>query len=76
MSLLQIHNQNRQNAMTGYDRLSQLESNRDQYNDQAKAQKKSKIGSSIGSGVALGLMVGGPYGIAAGAGVALLGALF
>lgn len=76
MSLLSIADQNRQSAMGSYGQLSQLESNRNNYNEQAKVQNKAKIGSAIGSGIATGMMIGGPHGAVAGAGIALLGAFF
>lgn len=73
MGLRQIGDQNRQNAMTGYQGLSQLESNRDNYNKQGKAQHKAKQGSAIGSGISVAMMTGNPM---LGAGVAVMGLLF
>ena len=73
MSLLSFQDQNRQNAMTGYGNLSQLESNRKNYNKQASAQNRAKQGSAIGSGIAIGMATGNPI---LGAGVALMGVLF
>lgn len=73
MSLLQIQNQNRQNAMTGYRQLGQLEQNRKSFNKQASAQNRAKVGSAVSSGIAMGMMTGNPM---VGVGVALMGALF
>lgn len=80
MSLLDIADTNRRNAMGQYGALSQMEGRRNQFNDQMKAQRTAQQASALSGGISTGIMAGsvfgGPAGIAIGAGVALLGGLF
>ena len=76
MSLLQLQQTKKSNALAGFDSLANADESRKANNEALKSQDKQQkvtgVSAAAGTGLAVGLAVSGPVGWAVGGTLALL----